>query len=144
MIGARFFSQKNFSFNKNIVSRFPLLFFVFIITTLFTNSRSGKQASVLCCVGLLLLLSRILEGNKITSSIFSSLGKYSYFIYFFHFFVLQAMSNLLLTDVNRIFRSFLSFIFLFLVTIGISYLVGKLSWKFFEFPLIKYVHRKFE
>ena len=144
MIGARFFSQKNFSFNKNIVSRFTLLFFVFIITTLFTNSHSGKQASVLCCVGLLLLLSRILEGNKITSSIFSSLGKYSYFIYFFHFFVLQAMSNLLLTDVNRIFRSFLSFIFLFLVTIGISYLVGKLSWKFFEFPLIKYVHRKFE
>ena len=95
---------------------------------------------VLAAVGV--AIARIGRWGRMTQS----LGRYSYFIYFAHFFVLDALAIPLAALLRNGWFGFplsgyLLVVLMWLATLVISWSVGWVSWRIFESPIIRWAHR---
>jgi len=131
-------SNSNFhSLWKASKAHMPLVS-VFIFSILVTPIAFGNQIHCMLYVAGSLLLCSFLTKFPNLSAPFVNFGKFSYSIYFTHFFVLSAIFRIrprILFESQQ--NIGLIWIILTLFTLLTTYLIGKMSWKFFEFPLMK-------
>lgn len=103
----------------------------------------GKQNPVLATIGytvlglisagLVSLLARAPRGGEgYLARGLARIGEVSYFIYLFHMFVIGGLFYLL----PEPWPSRLGFIPIFAIVLGMTYLAARISWVYFEFPLI--------
>lgn len=95
-------------------------------------------------------VSYLLIKNKVMSKALSTIGKYSYFIYFFHFYVVAAFVAFQKTIETSAVFSFMSrmpfafpilhFVYFSLALVA-ALLLGFLSYKYFENPILKRARR---
>lgn len=89
-------------------------------------------------------LNKIPGVNRISWSI----GRYSYFMYFFHFLVLRQLEPIFkdssfATGAESIPRNLTLLICIFALATVISWAAAAVSWKFFENPIMKAARRRF-
>jgi peptidoglycan/LPS O-acetylase OafA/YrhL len=121
----------------------PLILF-YLLTFLIIPLPFGSQIQSIGYVFIILVASTLISSSSLIGRIFSTLGKYSYFIYFAHFQILFLVLNL--TKKLKINLSFplaqpAIFVLLFLSTCLISTLLAIPSFRFFEGPFIKLAHK---
>ena len=125
--------------NRTILSQVALLP-IFIFSVVVTPIAFGNQLHCLFYVLGSLLLCGYLRRFVVIANVLSTLGKYSYSIYFTHFYLLSAIlyfkPNILFDSNTNI---YISWIMLQLITLLTAYLLGMLSWKYLESP----INRKF-
>lgn len=96
------------------------------------------------------LLAIALNAIPISGHVVRSIGRYSYFMYFFHFWVLRWIENLYRqfdlpgNDQTSIPWNVATLMVIWILAALISWLVGSISWRLFEKPILnlarKYVH----
>lgn len=115
--------------------------FVFMVLTPGVFADTVTKAGF---VALALLAAYVSSRIQSLKAIFTSLARYSYFMYFYHFWVLAAIvrlfgkygwSSSLLTP----FAAILLLLVLFVLTTGVSLALGSLSFRFFEQPIQKWL-----
>lgn len=111
----------------------------FLLSILFTPIAFGKQMHCIFYVGASLLLCGIAQRYRYPAAVLAILGKYSYSIYFTHFYFLSLMAFInpgFLFSPNT--NLYLSWVILTLLTLAVTYVAGTVSWKYFESPLRNY------
>jgi len=99
------------------------------------------EIGTLAWVIFLLYLSRLFFKINILRKIFQILGRFSYFIYFCHFLILEIGSSILENfhiNLNFVGSFGVSFLCYFIFTIGVSCLLAIPSEKYFEKPIMKF------
>jgi len=94
--------------------------------------------------------SYVLEKSRLVSKAISQVGKFSYFIYFFHFYVVTAFFQLqpsitssgifLVVSTSPLAFAILHFVY-FWIALLLSLALGLLSYKYFEGPILNRVRR---
>lgn len=113
--------------------------FLYAISFLLLPLNFGIQYQSLIYVGIMLFFNSILFKQVLINKFLCSLGKYSYFIYFCHFLVLDALryfmirTNLIILPENS---QVFFFLFFFLIAITLSLFLGRISFKYIEFPIM--------
>jgi len=119
-------------------------FAIWIVSFLIVPLSFGKQIEAIAFIMISLVGSFGLLSTNYTKNALCIIGKYSYFVYFFHFLVLEILGNLILR-LNFHFKFWASqpvlFVFLVTLTLAISALFAMPSFKFFESPFIRLSHR---
>ncbi len=104
----------------------------------------GFQLEAFGFVVVCILLSFLIMRSNTSSYFFSLLGKYSYFIYFIHHLILEIFQYTAHKNLFQ-FESYLvqpiAFALIFLIVTLVSVVLGALSYKFFELPIIEYSKR---
>lgn len=105
------------------------------------NIKSGQAFSAFGFVIYAVLLAYIIERAKVSPRMVGRIAKYSYFSYFFHFFALDLLEALYLGEIaeplplGQVGVGVGTLLVIVLVT-TVSTLVGALSWRVFEKPMI--------
>jgi len=99
---------------------------------------------VILAVLLGISLNRIPLVNRVSWSI----GRYSYFMYFFHFLVLRQLEPIfinsgLMSENESMVQNLLILFAMFVLATAISWAVALLSWKVFESPIMKVARNRF-
>jgi peptidoglycan/LPS O-acetylase OafA/YrhL len=123
-----------------------LLSFLAVVVVLFlplNNVKSGQAFAAYGFVAFAIVLAYVLGQLAISQKFLRAVAKYSYFSYFFHFLLLDwfefVYSEFFSAPVpgGQIGLGFFV-LFVFLLTAVITTLVGALSWRLFEGPLVRY------
>jgi len=134
---ATFFTESN---------RLAFWFLAYLLTFVTLPLAFGNNIQALGFVSFMILLSFCIVRISMLSSFFTFIGKYSYFIYFSHFLILEGIANYLIdSDIGSLLLYPLfvpvSFTFIFTLTLGASSLLAIPSWKYFESPFIRLSRR---
>lgn len=117
---------------------------LFLVSTLFIPCPFGSQIEAIAYLAIMIVISFCVLNSNVLKTLFQNLGRYSYFIYFMHFLVLDAMT-LLLNKINfmgtAIGSQQLLFLVIFSVALGASILAALPSMKYLERPILKIAHR---
>lgn len=108
----------------------------------------GKQNAFLATVGytvlgvaaarlVFLLATRPRGGEGLVARLLAKIGEVSYFIYLFHMFVIGGFAYVL----PQPWQQRLGFLPLFVAVLLVTYTAARISWAWFEFPLISYGRR---
>jgi peptidoglycan/LPS O-acetylase OafA/YrhL len=127
-------------------NRLAFWFFVYLLTFITLPLAFGNNIHALGFVSFMILLSFCIVRISMLSSFFTFIGKYSYFIYFSHFLILEGITHYLIdSDIGASLLYPLpipiSFTFTFILTLGASSLLAIPSWKYFESPFIRFSKR---
>lgn len=130
----------------SIVARVMVLVALLLgLLTTYANDTPGYY--VLGFVLLMAAIAVVANGLPVVGPMFRSIGRYSYFIYFFHFLVLKWLEQLYRStslpsgeSVTERWNLMLTVV-LFVVTTAISWLVGLVSWHLLEKRVLAIVHR---
>ena len=122
-----------------------LWFFLLYTTGAFFPMTRGSYSEALLLVFGFIFVYFFNHNTKPYTQIFGRFGKYTYFMYFIHFQILFLLVHLFnaLAFVNVQFSNATNLVFLIMISLCIpivtfiSYVLAKLSWRFFEEPLIK-------
>jgi len=117
---------------------------IFIVSTLFIPCPFGSQIEAIVYVTIMILISFFIINSNILKKLFQNLGRYSYFIYFMHFLILDAITFFLkkINFVNSIIYSQqILFLLILSIALGVSTLASIPSMKYLERPIIKAAHR---
>jgi peptidoglycan/LPS O-acetylase OafA/YrhL len=113
---------------------------IFFLSFLFVPCPFGSQIEAITYVAFMLLISFSIMRIDFFKSVFKYLGRHSYFIYFVHFLVLDAIA-FFLGEIN--FRSSdfgsqqILFFGILFFTMGFSLLASIPSMKYFELPIMR-------
>jgi peptidoglycan/LPS O-acetylase OafA/YrhL len=119
----------------------------YVVTVLILPLPFGSHLQAVAFVAVVLLCSRIATKLGTLTRVLTTLGKYSYFIYFFHFAVLEivvvmsekvGLPEPLVGEAGQV----TLFILIFSVVLLVSVPVGSLSWKIFESPILAYAKNR--
>jgi peptidoglycan/LPS O-acetylase OafA/YrhL len=140
----------------------------FILGMVYSNLMQGKNIpefksyfNLKCCIAIIIFLNLPLNfghnliaiifiavsvfvvtySPKIISSALSRIGKYSYFVYFFHFIVIDLLYEFYSTQ-TRISHQILMFFIFFSLATSISTFVGIFSYRFVEKPIMIYAKNR--
>ena len=136
------FSLRTLYYGQTVRSRwsYSVVTGVILLTALFIPVPFGTTYEAVLSVLVLLMVAIALLRSHVLTKLLSSLGKYSYFIYFAHFWVLAEIMNISksiklvpVPTIGLIIASML----LTLVSLFVSWSFGLLSWRVFESPLMK-------
>jgi peptidoglycan/LPS O-acetylase OafA/YrhL len=127
-------------------NRLAFWFLGYLLTFITLPLAFGNNIHALGFVSFMILLSFCIVRISMLSSFFTFIGKYSYFIYFSHFLILEGITNYLIdSDIGAslLYPLFIpiSFTFSFILTLGASSLLAIPSWKYFESPFIRFSKR---
>jgi peptidoglycan/LPS O-acetylase OafA/YrhL len=134
-----FSHYKNSEVNLEHYSNYHNILIVYCISLLIVPCPFGKQIEAMGYLSIMILISIGIIQNKKLSLFFRVLGKYSYFIYFMHFIVLNFASwivrnySLVLVDLNI---QLLLFVLMLAFVLTISLILAAPSMKFIEQPFI--------
>jgi peptidoglycan/LPS O-acetylase OafA/YrhL len=104
----------------------------------------GLTYEALPVVLLLLGASYVIAKFRHSSRLTQSLGRYSYFIYFAHFWLIALLVAVLADRIPRDMQPsngagvFMTFVLILLVSLGLSWLLAIPSGRYFETPLLRY------
>ncbi len=97
-----------------------------------------------------MLLALALNAIPIVGEMLRSIGRYSYFVYFFHFWVLRWIEDLYRgmdlpgDDQTSVTWNIATLLVIWIVATFVSWSVGWVSWRILEKPIVnaarKYVH----
>jgi hypothetical protein len=117
---------------------------LYLLSTLFIPCPFGSQIEAIGYLAIMILISFCALNSNFLKTFFQNLGKYSYFIYFIHFLILD-MVTFFLNKFNFIGSIIGSQQILFLMilstALGVSILVALPSMKYLERPILKIAHR---
>ena len=119
-------------------------FIFFAISFFMVPCPFGKQTEALMTLVILLLLSFILFKLRKIGSIFQLFGRFSYFIYFMHFVFISFLDNLLSGQARFDWHQlpFLaSFIICYLITCTACLLLGAVSMRIVEKPILDFARK---
>lgn len=120
------------------------LVFFWVSTFVCSPLNFGSNLEALSFILICVITTPILARLGRVSSILISLGKFAYFIYFFHFEVINFVFNFLASNNLRV-LGLLGHPVIFLsaevITITISWIAGFFSYKIFEAPIMKFAKR---
>lgn len=133
-------------FRKSItllgVPYLALLFFFLSFISIPLNF--GNQTHAIGFLMVMLLLSKPLEQRKYLRIFFSYIGKYSYFIYFSHYVILRLIFRFI-DNSNLVeslpFAQLSTLLIFFVTTILASSFFGRLSFLFFEYPIMQFARK---
>ena len=111
---------------------------VFLILPLNFGHNSVAAVFIILCI----LVVR--KSPEILLKFLEKIGKYSYFIYFFHFILVTVLFNFFSTKSNLPTNEpsqILMFVFFFSISLGLSFYVGAFSFKFVENPIMLLARR---
>ncbi len=109
---------------------------MFALSVTLTPIAFGNQIHCILYVSFTIIFCGFVQKIKRANSLFIKLGKYSYSIYFTHFYFLNVIFFIkprFLLNPNM--SVYYSWVLLTLLTLFTTYLIGKLSWKYFESPI---------
>ena len=117
---------------------------IFVQSLFVVSCPLGRQTEAYKFLLVMMLASFAIYKFHTTRSIFRVLGKYSYFIYFMHFRVLDSMERIATN--NGFFGTGpgsqqLTFVIVLFLALGVSTLVAIASMKYLELPLIRISQR---
>ena len=105
----------------------------FIFSILLTPIAFGNQTHCIFYVLTMVLLCGLLRELPAAGLFLTHVGKFSYSIYFTHFYFLSALIFLKPTFLlNPSLNVYLSWVSVTLLTLAITYIIGKFSWIYFE------------
>ena len=106
----------------------------------------GSNSQAVLFVFGMLLLGKVLLDIRFINSFLDKMGKYSYFIYFVHFRLLEILGGKSLSIERYIPKLLLGqadiFFSMLVIVISFSLLLAIPSWKLFEEPLLKFVRNR--
>lgn len=111
------------------------VFVIFIFTFLISPCPYGNSLSAVIYVVLNLIVMQIFLLIRYLDKFMANLGKYSYFIYFFHFVVLKCIA-VILDSFGFFYNPFFLFFIIFSSTVSLSLLFAIPSMKYIERPII--------
>jgi peptidoglycan/LPS O-acetylase OafA/YrhL len=120
------------------ITPFRLTLFIFCLIAAPLNFGSNLEAIMTVCV--MIGLSYSINKFHVLRALFSTIGKYSYFIYFCHFQVFSIFSFIALRNrlpVTHVEVQIPVFLCVFLLNLFLSTFLATISWKFFEKPIIQ-------
>lgn len=126
---------------KSIPKIYTFAGFSYLFTLLLLPIPFGNTYQALIFVFLSISIGTLLNKGAGTRITFCTLGKYSYFIYFFHFLVLDLLKlglNLKFLDQRNIF----TFLVIYACTVAICLVIARFSMKFIENPIIDFARRR--
>ena len=117
---------------------------LFLVSTFFIPVPFGGQIEAIGYLATMILFSFCALNSVVLKRFFQHLGKYSYFIYFMHFLVLDAIS-IFLNKINFmgsiVGSQQLLFLLIFSTSLGVSIIAALPSMKYLERPILKIAHR---
>lgn len=139
------FSRKRKGIGKPDHTRAPVLLIVaFVLSLIAVPCPVGSNLEALIYVAVMIVLIFGIKRVNVMFILFQFLGRYSYFIYFIHFLVLDFI-RILSKGVNSTyllsFSTPLFFVLVLVITITISSILALPSMRFFEKPILKFAHR---
>lgn len=132
------------SISLNVYNISPNIFTLFCVSFLVVPCYGGNQFEAIGYLGIMILASLTIFRSHKMSVFFQFLGRYSYFIYFAHFYALMFVS----WAIQR--TSFIKpetssqqivFMIMFVFSLIVSSLLAIPSMKYFEKPIIKMAHK---
>ena len=135
--------KSNFSvviFEKSMLQKSQIwLLFVYIITFIFLPLPFGIQWQALASCIFVIFIGLKIKTTNYFFRILAKMGEYSYFIYFFHFYIILCikfgLANFPIYRNN--FIDFFQILIIAYVVLVISSNLGRVSWKYFESRFIK-------
>ena len=121
-------------------NRFLLSFAFFALSLTLIPTPFGKTMEAIGVLFVFLVSGWFVISKAKLCSVFQSLGQYSYFIYFSHFLILDFMVLLYKKtplDFTFPFAQKVIYLPLLVITLGISWILGKGSMRYFEKPLMR-------
>lgn len=117
---------------------------LFLVSTFFIPCPFGRQIEAIGYLAIMVLISFCVLNSNVLKTLFQNLGRYSYFIYFMHFLVLDAVT-FFLDKINfmgsAIGSQQLLFLVVFSTALVASILAALPSMKYLERPILKIAHR---
>jgi peptidoglycan/LPS O-acetylase OafA/YrhL len=94
------------------------------------------------------LLGVALNQIPLINRIFWSIGRYSYFMYFFHFLVLRQLEKIIrdwgvLNPAESMNQNIVALFSIFIAATIISWAAAWVSWKVYEYPIMRLVRKRF-
>lgn len=131
------FNEKSFA-KENGQNQFfqSSIFVIFCISLLISPCPFGNSMSATVYLIFNLIVMRIIAKIRLLSNIISTIGKYSYFMYFFHFVIIKCL-KLLLSFIKPLPHPFFLFVIIFVITILLSLLFAIPSMKYIEKPIMR-------
>jgi peptidoglycan/LPS O-acetylase OafA/YrhL len=132
--------SSNFGYSSRIKGSITNMALVcsLVLSMALTPITFGNQTHCFLYMTTVILLCGFFQKFGFIVNLLSRLGKYSYSIYFTHFYLL---SVIVIFKPTFLFTSsisvYISWALLTLITLIATYIVGKFSWNFFESPLKK-------
>jgi peptidoglycan/LPS O-acetylase OafA/YrhL len=117
---------------------------LYLLSTLFIPCPFGSQIEAIGYLAIMILISFCVLNSNFLNTFFQNLGKYSYFIYFIHFLILDLVTFFLnkINFIGSIIGSQqILFLMIFSIALGVSILVALPSMKYLERPILKIAHR---
>jgi peptidoglycan/LPS O-acetylase OafA/YrhL len=141
-LGSIILDTINNKFNSalQIFLSFPKSFSFFGLSLLVIPTPFGKTIEAFGFVILCLLLASNSLDMRFVSGTLGKIGRYSYFIYFAHFIFLDLLKYLILKshlDFNFPFAQKIVFLPVFLLTLLFSAILGSISMKYIEAPILR-------
>jgi peptidoglycan/LPS O-acetylase OafA/YrhL len=117
-----------------------------VVTAFWIPVPFGKTMEAVLGVVLLAFLTWLCVKSTVLTKILVSLGNYSYFMYFGHFWFITIFSAALVWGLTRAGvvdwpAVAVSWVGTFALTLPVTWLLGRYSWRFFEEPFIDRVRR---
>ena len=127
----------------------PLLVFVAIgLFSLSTYSQETPGYFVLGYVLFGVLVALTLNALPATGSMIRSIGRYSYFMYFFHFWVLRWIESAYRAndfpgnDQTSVIYNITALVAIWFLATAISWSCGWISWRIFEKPIMRFTQQR--
>jgi peptidoglycan/LPS O-acetylase OafA/YrhL len=132
------------SVSLNVYNISPNIFTVYCLSFLVVPCYGGNQFEAIGYLGITILASLSILQIQQLRYIFQFLGRYSYFIYFAHFYILMVVSwTLRRTSFIKPETSSqqLVFMVIFVFSLIVSSLLAIPAWKYIEKPIIRMAHK---